>query len=679
SVVVEAEQGIDYVIRHLIQTHGRRSFALITGPENHPESRLRCQKFYETLNEEAIPASSVARYQGDFRPESGKLGVASLLKSGVTFDALFCLNDNMAMGAMEELESQGYQIPEDISLVGFDGIEESQFFNPRLTTIRQPIHELGEASVELIFSQLAGVQSEQRVLQCKPLIGESCGCKALKESVQNPDVELFTRAYTYAPSDIDQITQLIQAQREPDLLEKIIEILGNSIHSPSALQSLLTILYSIQDRIVHEPSEASRHDIEGVLSVIAKAVTFLNKQLIFSLFARRLRDYEQSLHARSFGANISEAFDKESILETMREGLHVLGFAEGYFGFLTYWKDVNANDSEPWELYHISDQVRYVDKFSGGFLELPDIMKDAWSGSRWVIKPLVWETEIFGVLILPVKVHDPGFYDIISKQIASTLKGYHLMEQVKRHEQSLEATVRRRTLDLIRLNAKLQTEVELRTRLEQEVVEISNHTMNRIGQDLHDDLCQHLAGIAMMTKVLGNSMPPGSHEARTVEHINGMLGNSIERARNIARGLVTVGNSKHDFVATVESLVESLEKISGIPITLHVDRQFAMRSSEQRSQMYRIIQEALNNAIRHSECNTITVTLGTALQGTEPGFVIRIEDDGKGLTARESSTGMGLQIMEYRAEKAGVSLELTRSDKGGTAVVCVSKTPHRTR
>jgi DNA-binding LacI/PurR family transcriptional regulator/signal transduction histidine kinase len=687
SITVEGDDGIDKVIRHVIHTHGRRSFALITGPENHPESRVRCKQFMKTLQEEGISADSVARYQGDFQLESGRQGIISLLESGARFDALFCLNDNMAMGAMEELERQGYQIPEDISLIGFDGIEEPQFFNPSLTTIRQPLHELGEAAVEMISYQLLGTSTENRVLQCRPLIGESCGCKAIQSGFYPKNSDYGSKEYDYPDQTIERITQLIRSEKEEELFDALIEALGSSIHSPSGLQSLLSILYAIQDELIHESTQDAQTNLEGVISVVAKAVAFLNKQLIFSLSARRLREFEQNVQTRSFGANISEAFDKETILETLREGLHFLGFSQGYFGFLTHWNEGSSNDLGPWELYHISDQVRYLNQFTGGFQELPNALRDPWGNSRWVIKPLVSESQTFGILMLPVKVNDPGFYDIISKQIASTLKGYHLMEQVKRHERDLEKIVHKRTQDLIRINSKLQAEVESRIRLEQEVIDISNHTMNRIGQDLHDDLCQHLAGIAMITKVLGNTLPPGSDEAQSVHRIVTMLGDSIERAKNISRGLVTIGLAKNDFIDTLESLIESLRKTSGKTITLFIDRGFEIPAGDRRVQIYRIIQEALNNAIKHSGCQTISVTLGLTNKQelkdhresnkihpstSHPSllFYVKIEDDGKGFRKKDPTKGMGLHIMEYRAEKARVSLEFQRSQTGGTTVIC---------
>ncbi|GAB6090571.1 substrate-binding domain-containing protein [Spirochaeta dissipatitropha] len=687
SVIVEGDDGIDTVIRHVIQSHNRRAFALITGPENHPESSKRSRRFFRTLEQEGLSTDSIPQRHGDFQLESGRQGVISLLESGVQFDALFCLNDNMAMGAMEELERRGFQIPEDISLIGFDGIEESLYFNPPLTTIQQPLHELGEASVALLFDQFAGKKPGNRILQCRPRIGESCGCKTLKGSLKISDPSLLTKAHDYSQSDIDEITRLIKSRQEQELQDKILETLGTSLHSPSALQSLLSILYTIQDTLIHEETEQNNKNLEGIISIVTRSVSFLNKQLIFSLSARRLREFEQNLHTRSFGANISEAFDKDSILETLREGLHFLGFTEGYFGFRTYWNEGKSDDSGPWELYHISDQVKYLKQFAGNFQELPDIMKDAWGRLRWVIKPLVSESEKFGILILPVKVNDPGFYDIISKQIASTLKGYHLMKQVQLHERSLEETVRKRTQDLLRMNTKLQAEVELRTRLEQEVINISNHTMNRIGQDLHDDLCQHLAGIAMITKVLANTLPPDSEELGTVDKIVTMLGDSIERARNISRGLVTIGFTKNDFIATVDSLIESLKKSSGISISLQVEPGFEIETGDRRIQIYRIIQEALTNAIKHSGCSSISVSLGKlgnsasdrekSLEGIhpsaahpKPGFFVKIEDDGKGIQIKSKNRGMGLQIMEYRAEKARVSLEFLRSKSGGTAVVC---------
>nr|WP_246433951.1 substrate-binding domain-containing protein [Spirochaeta isovalerica] len=688
SVTVEGRKAIGSIIKHLIHDHKRRCFGLISGPLHHEESRLRMNSFYEFLENEGIPTASVPWVEGDFNTESGRQCVSALLDSEVELDALFCLNDNMALGAMEELISRGYRIPEDISIFGFDGIEEAQFFNPPLTTVRQPLYEMGAKAVEMLFQQQEGEPVSNIKLSSSPLIGESCGCKSHERTFGNGDFAISTKSRTYSDSEIKELKKTILEGREEDFLEQLSESLGSSMQSPSAIQSLQSMLFAVQKDLLLSVKASDRNRIEEISDLIARGVSYLNQQMVFSLSSRRLKEKEQNSITRSFGAYISEAFDKDSILNRVKEGLSLIGYSEGYIGIMTGWGEENRKNHDRWELFHLSEEVRYLNSFDGGIQQLPDALHKAWGKSRCVIKPLVSESEIFGIIILPVKTDDPGFYDIISKQIASTLKGYHLMEQVKLHERGLEVEVEKRTRELIRINTKLQSEVELRTRLESDLIEISNQTMNRIGQDLHDDLCQHLAGISMLTKVLGKSLPEGSPTSDTVEKIANMLGDSIERARNISRGLVTIGLAENDFVATIDSLIESLKKSSGLPISLIVGNNFFIEKGDRRIQLYRIIQEALSNAIKHSGCSRIVVDLGMlntrnssaySLSSLQPsaghpvsGFYVRIEDDGVGFVKPEKSSGMGLQIMEYRAEKAGMTLDFRKTKGGGTTVVCAA-------
>ncbi|MBN2658258.1 MAG: substrate-binding domain-containing protein [Spirochaetales bacterium] len=681
SVTVEGRKAIGSIVKHLIHDHKRRCFGLISGPRYHEESRLRMKSFYEFLESEGIPTASVPWIEGDFNTESGRQCVSALLDSEAEIDALFCLNDNMALGAMEELISRGYRVPEDISIFGFDGIAEAQFFNPPLTTVRQPLFEMGAKAVEMLFQQLEGKPLSNIRLSCSPLIGESCGCKSHERPFGDGDFAISSKSRTYTESEINQLKKTVLEGREQDLLELLSESLGSSLQSPSAIQSLQSMLFAAQKELLLSAGASDRDRMAGISDLIARGVSYLNRQMVFSLSSRRLKEYEQNSVTRSFGAYISEAFDKDSILNRVKEGLSLIGYSEGYMGIMSGWGEENRQNRDRWELFHLSEEVRYLNSFDGGIRQLPDALHEAWGRSRCVIKPLVSESDIFGIIILPVKTDDPGFYDIISKQIASTLKGYHLMEQVKQHERGLEAEVEKRTGELIRTNTKLQSEVELRTRLERDLIEISNETMNRIGQDLHDDLCQHLAGISMLTKVLGNSLPEGSAASDTVEKIANMLGDSIERARNISRGLVTIGLAENDFVATIDSLIESLKKSSGLPISLIVGNKFSIEKGDRRIQLYRIIQEALSNAIKHSGCSRIVVDMGMIKARTghrpsadlpAPGFYVRIEDDGVGFVKPAKSSGMGLQIMEYRAEKACMSLDFQKTKGGGTTVLCTA-------
>jgi signal transduction histidine kinase len=251
------------------------------------------------------------------------------------------------------------------------------------------------------------------------------------------------------------------------------------------------------------------------------------------------------------------------------------------------------------------------------------------------------------------------------------------------HERRLQVAVERRTAELTTANAELTREVERRMRLEREVSEISNRTMQRIGQDLHDDLCQHLAGIAMLASVLRGSLAgPDPGAVASIEQIGTLLADSITRAKQIARGLYPAGLEENGLVAAVEELVDAARRTYPAAIEFRAAPDFRLPGTDRALQVYRIVQEALSNALKHSRSERIEVKLyreepqGSAgRRPWRPGedrrsvLVAEVSDDGEGLPASVDGDGMGLRIMRYRAETAGAELRIERLAPG-TRISC---------
>jgi signal transduction histidine kinase len=205
--------------------------------------------------------------------------------------------------------------------------------------------------------------------------------------------------------------------------------------------------------------------------------------------------------------------------------------------------------------------------------------------------------------------------------------------------------------------------------LEKEVLEISNRTMQRIGQDLHDDLCQHLAGIAMYASVLRGDLSLCDPAAvSSIEQIGNLLADSIARAKQIARGLYPAGLEEHGLAAAVEELVEAARRSHTASIDLRVSPEFRLTDTDRALQVYRILQEALSNALKHSGSDRVEVRLGSE-DGRPRCLIAEVTDYGNGLPQRLTGDGMGLRIMRYRAATAAAELLIERLSPG-TRVSC---------
>lgn len=121
--------------------NGHRNFAVISGPETAPDNRVRVQSFMDRLTTSRIDPTCVLIGAGDFSPESGWAATKKLLAGKRRFTALFCANDEMAVGALSYLQQAGISVPDEISVMGYDDIESAEYSAPQLTTVRMPWRE----------------------------------------------------------------------------------------------------------------------------------------------------------------------------------------------------------------------------------------------------------------------------------------------------------------------------------------------------------------------------------------------------------------------------------------------------------------------------------------------------------------------------------------------------------
>src|SRR5262249_54960645 len=116
--------------------------------------------------------------EGTFLPSAGAAAIRTLLDERQTdFDAVVAANDYMALAAMAALQERNIQVPSDVAVVGFDDLEDSRYATPPLTTVRQPLHQQGEAALELVLAQLEGKHVAAQTISATELVTRhSCGC-----------------------------------------------------------------------------------------------------------------------------------------------------------------------------------------------------------------------------------------------------------------------------------------------------------------------------------------------------------------------------------------------------------------------------------------------------------------------------------------------------------------------
>ena len=167
------------LVEHLITEHGAKTFNYISGPDGNPEADERYTAFRDALNEHGLAFDEEGRlFKGNFRSFDGIKAIEQFLRSGMSLpDAFVCANDSMALTAMDLLQAQGYKIPEDTIVTGFDNTFYARNACPVLTTVKRPLYDSGIKACEMLFSLMKGEEQPVSVaMKAEPVFTESCGC-----------------------------------------------------------------------------------------------------------------------------------------------------------------------------------------------------------------------------------------------------------------------------------------------------------------------------------------------------------------------------------------------------------------------------------------------------------------------------------------------------------------------
>ncbi len=202
--------------------------------------------------------------------------------------------------------------------------------------------------------------------------------------------------------------------------------------------------------------------------------------------------------------------------------------------------------------------------------------------------------------------------------------------------------------------------------LEGEILAISDHEQRRLGQDLHDSLCQHLTAIAYMARSVALRLK--NHRVIEVEHLEKiaeLINDGVTEARTIARGLHPVEMEPPGLVTALATLVK--QPHWPVRCRLEADEEISVQDSTVALHLYRIAREAVINANKHARAREIIVRMKHSAKGIE----LSVIDDGVGIPANSSAgSGMGFHIMQYRARSMGASLEIKPIKPHGTRVTC---------
>ena len=520
NLLIDNAKGIHEALAHLIKFHQRRRIAFIRGPQDHPEAELRYQAYLSTLNEFDIPLNLDLVTPGDFVFTSGKEAIRLLVdQRKIDFDALVGANDRMSIGAMEELQSRGFKIPEEIAIIGFDNIEQARFTTPPLTTIKQPFNDLGKLAVQTLLSMFSGNSvPDQIILPATLVVRQSCGC-LMQDSTKGIIRAHITNSSELKPSFATQREDILKVLREvipndlpskgnftPSWMEQLLEAYTSELdgtQSDVLLPTLNWVMqwvpiptndFSIWQKVISVLRNHSLAYLSTFDELSRAEIIWEQARVLIGATAERaqgqakLQVIENTLLLSEIGQSLLSSFEIDQLKTLIAQALFQLGIRSCYISLyenkgktrktaqlLLAYENGKVIEPLPEEQTFPASEI-----IPGGFL-----IEDR--NRTMVIDPLYYQNEHLGFAVFEIGPLDGMIYETLRRQISSVLKGAILIqeraqveEELKTHRDILEELVSSRTKELIITNEKLQDEIIERKRVATEIKLLNEELEKRV-------------------------------------------------------------------------------------------------------------------------------------------------------------------------------------------------------
>lgn len=569
SFLIQTDDSMKQLVEHLILKHNYRKFLFISGSQNHHDAIMREHIFKKTM-EAYKPWFSDLSYKikhGMFNEQAAVQVMEDYYKENpdTKLDVIVCANDNMALGVYKFFKiHQSNPNIKECAVTGFDDIPQAKFEIPSLTTVKQPLQEIGTVAFNSLLEMIDGKSfSDEVFIESEFIVRDSCGCNSLRENKNWKE---------------DFIFQLQSKYVQTEHFLRLVSHISMDLNYP---ETLMGIKYQLNISIEQ-------------LDVTDFCV-LLGKEKLKPIFIR---------------------IDNK------------------------YIPDFNNNkECTIGEFY---DDFLYQKKGKGSSL----ILKNLYSGNQ-----------ILGVVFYDGNHAVLPHLCNVAVNVAHALLRIENAEEKKRREEYLTNEVSKRTKELVEANNR-------RMEVEAEVLRISEMERMRFSTDLHDDICQRLAGISMLCRSYANSKTPLKKES--ISELASLIGDTLQRTRLYAHNSYPVELESLGLKNSIANLCNSFEQQQNIKCNyfwkVNENTEF---DNIQKLNIFRIIQESLHNIGKHSKAKNANVSI---IQN-ENLIEIKICDDGVGISQEKSlKKGLGLNSMVYRADQMNADFKIEKNIPNGTCV-----------
>ncbi|MDO3627584.1 sensor histidine kinase [Mucilaginibacter sp. BT774] len=200
----------------------------------------------------------------------------------------------------------------------------------------------------------------------------------------------------------------------------------------------------------------------------------------------------------------------------------------------------------------------------------------------------------------------------------------------------------------------------------QSQIEVQEATMSMLGQELHDNICQQISSIKLLPAIVRSN--PARAE-QTLEEMEQYLGETINDIRNLTKAMDKEWLEQFDLVANLETEIKRINAANRLTIRMETPKALPLEADKQLM-LFRIVQEALQNAVRHSGASEIGIAVSTGTTGID----LSIMDNGKGFKNNLKSEGLGIRNMKHRTSLLKGTIEWTSNDSGSAVRISIPLT-----
>lgn len=700
AIEIENRSSMASLMDHLVNQHGYRHLLYLGGPVHHADNQEREDMFrsWAQAGDRRDPQFRQVVIHGDFTEESGFRIVQDLLKRQPDdpLDAIVAANDNMALGARKALglsDNPGWR---GCAVTGFDDVPLAAIEGPPLTTVRQPLYEMGRLAIASLMALLDHqALPESLMVASTPVFRNSCGCSTGPHDQPGlQDAETLRRQWErneYTTATIGSLcSRLLEARDAADCL--------GMLDTFAALFGLRDFALALVDgwprRLAGFPAEL--HLAYTRIDDTATIWQAPGPRIGMRDFVERMMEVGSGHAARV-------------ILQSLHYGDEQTGYLAGSIPEALFPHLPNLTS----HLAMAFKRIRTREEQAQRAQELENLVAERTRDLQAANRLLQEEMDrrmtvqrdldaLLEAMPVPLAVSDRAWGRVVyanqaflaltgRRELPGSLRDCFLPPDLA--TQDIAAAGGGQELGLAGPGGELRTvlvstaclqfrsreavvagflDISARKELERDIVRISEFERERLGQDLHDDICQRMAGLSFLVEALardlaGQGLPPATREL--AGEIQSTINGTLQRTRSVARGLYPLELEDLGLVASLEELCLRSSRETGTCFRFRTnlpDQAGPVLDRERDTHLYRIAQEAIHNIVRHSGASQASLELRRQEAAGQASLELVVADAGRGMDAPRA--GLGLRSMGYRAARTGGRLEIGPAPGGGTRV-----------